>query len=792
MTIAMLIEMLSGVKVTASSQLNQIKIGKPYGGSEGDPSEGQDDKKKCKAPDGGYGKFKGDRDATPFDKSYSLDRIMKEIKKLGIAGFSEVLCYHPHTGLPQKVLTFRGMCSYQKLRHMVVGKIHARSRGGRTLLTRQPKEGRKVGGGFRVGHMERDCQSAGTPILLADGVCVRIETLSTFSDVYGWDLKKDGIVVDKQTNFAHKGKRTCYRITLKDGRTIDATRNHPFLTAENEWSDLKDLRVNEDFLQVSINGPLVEMENDMKDCDGWNLKLGDYHFKTNDTNNYLKTLAFARLLGLIVTDSFVPEKKAKIRMSLGHLLDVEWVIRDLKILGICDLKQGKAGMTKNTYVIYLPIDFSDVIRSIPGVISGPKVDKKARLPKFIMKDCPRPIIREFLGAYFGGDGHTCCLSNHRGKRDLMKSVSLSETKSEKRISSLIRKMESIQLLLEKCGVNGATIQTPKETTNSKSRTNVKNQEVVLNIPLENLIDFSEKIGFRYCVHKLVRLEAGVSYRRFREGCLLQRQKIVDRTREIIKEESLNIQKALLKAISNIEDEAPILHDLAIPNYYCAQRLLRGDIKNVYRSGGFPTVEEYLKEIDALKFFSEETGDMVYGVHRDSKAVPTFSLQVIDVREIGKNDVYDITVDKTHSFVANGVVSHNCLLANGCPAFVRDRLMEQSDEYRMHYCKVCGLPATVVKGNPQEDIPESKECKVCQSTDIAYIRLPYATKLLMFEFMGMGIVFRVLTDPYEEPTLEPVNVRPDSKIAKKLKKVYEPVIEEMTNALKGGKKKKGKK
>ena len=31
-------------------------------------------------------------------------------------------------------------------------------------------------------------------------------------------------------------------------------------------------------------------------------------------------------------------------------------------------------------------------------------------------------------------------------------------------------------------------------------------------------------------------------------------------------------------------------------------------------------------------------------------------------------------------------------------------MEQSDEYRMHYCKVCGLPATVVKGNPEEGIP----------------------------------------------------------------------------------------
>lgn len=138
------------------------------------------------------------------------------------------------------------------------------------------------------------------------------------------------------------------------------------------------------------------------------------------------------------------------------------------------------------------------------------------------------------------------------------------------------------------------------------------------------------------------------------------------------------------------------------------------------------------------------------------------------------------------------MERDCLLANGCPAFVRDRLMEQSDEYRMHYCKVCGLPATVVKGNPAAGIEESKECKVCLSKDIAYIRLPYATKLLMFEFMGMGIVFRVLTDPYEEPKLEEVK-NPDPKVAKKLKKVYEPVIEEMKEISKDkDKKKRGKK
>ena len=95
------------------------------------------------------------QDATPF-VDRDLNSFRRILKSYGCNEFGNEVMYNGQTGQMYDVQFFYGPTYYQRLKHMVLDKVHSRESGPVQLLTRQPAEGRSRDGGLRLGEMERD------------------------------------------------------------------------------------------------------------------------------------------------------------------------------------------------------------------------------------------------------------------------------------------------------------------------------------------------------------------------------------------------------------------------------------------------------------------------------------------------------------------------------------------------------------------------------------------------------------------------------------------------------------
>ena len=75
----------------------------------------------------------------------------------------------------------------------------------------------------------------------------------------------------------------------------------------------------------------------------------------------------------------------------------------------------------------------------------------------------------------------------------------------------------------------------------------------------------------------------------------------------------------------------------------------------------------------------------------------------------------------------GEMERDCMIAHGVSRFLKERLFDQSDPYKINVCNICGNFATT-----------QSECRSCNTDNISMVNLPYASKLLIQELNAMSI------------------------------------------------------
>jgi DNA-directed RNA polymerase II subunit RPB2 len=75
----------------------------------------------------------------------------------------------------------------------------------------------------------------------------------------------------------------------------------------------------------------------------------------------------------------------------------------------------------------------------------------------------------------------------------------------------------------------------------------------------------------------------------------------------------------------------------------------------------------------------------------------------------------------------GEMERDCMISHGASSFLKERLFQMSDPYKIHLCQKCGQISS-----------NKHECSICKHNVVCHTHIPYVCKLLIQELMGMGI------------------------------------------------------
>lgn len=535
----------------------------------------------------------------------------------------------------------------------------------------------KLGFGV-VGYGCTTCIAQGTPILLSNGTTRSIEAMATGNALLFGPTSRCKLGIARQSEFMKQGIRDCVKLILQDGRSLTCTPDHRILTSDGRWVRADELVPGKDRVVVGLEGPLDKPGEDEFD---YVLRAGNLTFRMETEHERSRTLAFSRLLGNLSGARSMNVLGCGC-MNVEGTVDREMVLNDIELITGRRPISSRCG--KRKWSIVLPSSLTKAITSLQRVGLHTRIPQIPRLPSFLCDEtCPVSIVREFLGGLFGADGRAPMLHHNEELRDsaleppayVFSARPFQLERSKKIIRELVQ-------LLKRCGAetNVAKIHNYRMQSRGSTQTTAIDDLSRLEVTLVvDGLSFVERVGFRYCVDKMLRASAAAAYWRMVQDTCTQRPIGVQHANKMGQDEielsfsnpRNTIASRMLRSSDRTSPPDGFSHHTSLGDRcrFSGPSNEAHESRPVRSSCNFSSPVELFEELGVRQWFSPDTtpDESPFGqccVEEEVNVLPTFSLGIADRKAAGQRLVYDLAVDDLHAFVAGTVSVHNCIGNSG--------------------------------------------------------------------------------------------------------------------------------
>lgn len=495
-----------------------------------------------------------------------------------------------------------------------------------------------------------ECLTGDTMITDIHGIARPLVDIDVGTSILSYADTFNNLVTSQVTEFLHRDKQQVFKVTLGSGETIECTSNHKFRVIHNKTKKYEWLEAENLTRDYSIVMGLHGIDGSEYEKIPFNTKL--FKDMLNDESLTVeKCLALSRLLGFVQGDgNYITEDETC--LNVDTLYDSNLLLVDLELID--STKTFTITDNELNFTIKIGKPITHYLCKLLNNCTNNAIQNAFRVivPSIFMDEsCSLSAIREFIAGYCGADGIAPYLSwvdNHPvfSGCSILRAVHSNQQEGPVAIQTF---MNNVLYLFRRLNISA--------TMDRREYTRDSTFVDVFHLNTNEINKFCNYVGYRYNIHKMLRNNSLQIYLKYKETIYNQWFSILTNAVNVyLHSKSSKSNKSDLDILKDSIDsfQDVFIHEYSIPTIEQFRQCIRNKCMIDVDININPEI--LFEEFGILNWFS--SNNMI--VNKVKLCVPVYYIPFIDIKPSGVKEVYDINVRDTHSFVANGIVTHNCI------------------------------------------------------------------------------------------------------------------------------------